>query len=53
MGKRWICNWWTGKSASSARKQKQYDLDKMLESVPDDFESEDWGLGPPVGNEVW
>ncbi len=36
-----------------ARKQKRYDLDKMLESVPDDFEPEDWGLGPPVGNEVW
>ena len=36
-----------------ARKRKRYDLDKMLESVPDDFEPEDWGLGPPVGNEVW
>ncbi len=35
-----------------SRKRKRYDLDKMLESVPDNFESEDWGLGPPVGNEI-
>lgn len=36
-----------------ARKRKRYDLDKMLASVPDDFEPEEWDIGPPVGNEVW
>lgn len=36
-----------------ARKRKRYDLDEMLASVPDDFEPEEWDIGPPVGNEVW
>lgn len=36
-----------------ARKPKRYDLDELLASVPDDFEPEDWDIGPPVGNEVW
>ena len=36
-----------------ARKRKRYDLDKLLASVPDDFEPEEWDIGPPVGNEVW
>lgn len=36
-----------------ARKRKRYDLDELLASVPDDFEPEEWDIGPPVGNEVW
>ncbi len=36
-----------------ARKQKRYDLDKMLESVPDDYDEGEWDTGPAVGNEVW
>lgn len=36
-----------------ARKPKRYDLDKLLASVPDNFEPENWDIGPPVGNEVW
>lgn len=36
-----------------ARKRKRYDLDEMLASVPEDFEPEEWDIGPPVGNEVW
>lgn len=35
------------------RRRKRYDLDELLASVPDDFEPEDWDIGPPVGNEVW
>ena len=35
------------------RGRKRYDLDEMLASVPDDFEPEEWDIGPPVGNEVW
>jgi len=35
------------------RRKKRYDLDEMLASVPDDFEPEEWDIGPPVGNEVW
>jgi antitoxin MazE len=35
------------------RKRKRYDLDELLASVPDDFEPEEWDIGPPVGNEVW
>jgi len=34
-------------------RSKRYDLDEMLASVPDDFEPEEWDIGPPVGNEVW
>ena len=35
------------------RRRKRYDLDELLASVPDDFEPEEWDIGPPVGNEVW
>ena len=31
----------------------RYNLDELLASVPDDFEPEEWDIGPPVGNEVW
>ena len=34
-------------------RRKRYDLDEMLASVPDDFEPEQWDIGPPVGQEVW
>ena len=34
-------------------RRKRYDLDEMLASVPDDFEPEQWDIGPPVGAEVW
>lgn len=36
-----------------ARIRKRYDLDELLASVPDDFEPEEWDIGPPVGNEIW
>ncbi len=36
-----------------ARKPRRYDLDDLLATVPEDFEPEDWDIGPPVGNEVW
>ena len=36
-----------------ARKRKRYDLDKLLASVPDDYDEGEWDTGPPVGNEVW
>ena len=36
-----------------ARKRKRYDLDELLASVPDDFEPEEWDVGPAVGNEIW
>ena len=42
-----------GELRIATRRRKRYDLDKMLASVPDDFEPEDWDIGPPVGNEVW
>ena len=32
---------------------KHYSLEELLESVPDDYEPEEWDTGPPVGNEVW
>ena len=35
------------------RRRQRYDLDELLASVPDDFEPEEWDIGPPVGNEVW
>ncbi|MCY3573275.1 MAG: AbrB/MazE/SpoVT family DNA-binding domain-containing protein [Chloroflexi bacterium] len=35
------------------RDRKRYNLDEMLASVPDDFEPEEWNIGPPVGNEIW
>ncbi|MCY4465521.1 MAG: AbrB/MazE/SpoVT family DNA-binding domain-containing protein [Chloroflexi bacterium] len=35
------------------RRRKRYNLDEMLATVPDDFEPEEWDIGPPVGNEVW
>lgn len=34
------------------RQRKRYDLDELLASVPDDFEPEEWDIGPPVGDEV-
>ena len=34
-------------------RKRRFDLDEMLASVPDDFEPEEWDIGPPVGNEVW
>ncbi len=34
------------------RGRKRYDLDELLDSVPDDFEPEEWDIGPPIGNEV-
>ena len=30
-----------------------YDLDELLASVPDDYEPEEWDVGPAVGKEVW
>lgn len=36
-----------------ARKRKRYDLDELLASVPDDYEPEEWDVGPAVGNEIW
>lgn len=36
-----------------ARKRKRYDLDELLASVPDDFEPEEWDIGPAVGKEIW
>lgn len=42
-----------GELRIATRRRKRYDLDAMLESVPDDFEPEQWDIGPPVGNEVW
>lgn len=36
----------------SARKRR-YDLDELLASVPEDYQPEEWDIGPPVGNEVW
>ena len=35
------------------RRRKRYDLDKLLASVPDDYDEGEWDTGPPVGNEVW
>ena len=34
------------------RRRQRYDLDELLASVPDDFEPEEWDIGPPVGDEV-
>ena len=42
-----------GEIRIKASRKKRYDLDKLLASVPDDFEPEEWDIGPPVGNEVW
>lgn len=30
-----------------------YELDELLASVPDDYEPEEWDVGPAVGKEVW
>ncbi len=30
-----------------------YDLDELLASIPDDYEPEEWDVGPAVGKEVW
>ena len=30
-----------------------YDLDELLASVPEDYEPEEWDVGPAVGKEVW
>ena len=35
------------------RRRKRYDLDKLLASVPDNYDEGEWDTGPPVGNEVW
>ena len=35
------------------RRRKKHDLDKLLASVPDDFDEGEWDIGPPVGNEIW
>lgn len=35
------------------RRGKRYDLDELLDSVPDDYEPEEWDIGPPVGKEIW
>ena len=35
------------------RRRKRFNLDELLASVPDDFEPEEWDIGPPVGSEVW
>ncbi len=32
---------------------KHYSLEELLESIPDDYEPEEWDTGPPVGKEVW
>ena len=29
-----------------------YDLDELLASVPDDYEPDEWDVGPAVGKEV-
>lgn len=42
-----------GELRIAKRRRKRYDLDELLASVPDDFEPEEWDIGPPVGNEVW
>ncbi len=42
-----------GELRIKARRTKRYDLDELLASVPDDFEPEEWDIGPPVGNEIW
>ena len=42
-----------GELRIAERRRKRYDLDELLASVPDDFEPEEWDIGPPVGNEVW
>ena len=34
-------------------KRKRYDLDELLASVQEGGLTEEWDLGPPVGNEVW
>ena len=36
-----------------AVEEPYYDLDELLASIPDDYEPEEWDIGPPVGNEVW
>ncbi len=33
--------------------EDHYDLDELLASVPDDYEPEEWDVGPAVGKEVW
>jgi len=33
--------------------EEYYDLDELLASVPDDYEPEEWDVGPAVGKEVW
>ena len=33
--------------------KSRYDLDKMLASIPEGYQFEEWDTGPPVGNEVW
>ncbi len=35
------------------RRRKRYDLDKLLASVPEDYDEGEWDIGPPVGNEIW
>ena len=33
--------------------KSRYDLDKMLASIPEGYQFEEWDTGPPVGKEVW
>ena len=52
-GKQVTIRYEDGELRISKRRRKRYDLDELLASVPDDFEPEEWDIGPPVGNEVW
>ena len=42
-----------GEIRLKATRSKRYDLDELLASVQEGGLTEEWDLGPPVGNEVW
>lgn len=42
-----------GEIRLKATRRKRYDLDELLASVQEGGLTEEWDLGPPVGNEVW
>ena len=42
-----------GEIRLKAARRKRYDLDELLASVQEGGLTEEWDLGPPVGNEVW
>ena len=34
-------------------RNRRYDLNELLASVPANYQAEEWDIGPPVGREVW